>query len=386
MDRPEGRTATTQGELPPALDGRARVFPCSGCGAQLEFNIDAGQLRCPFCGAEQDLGIDPDARIEERDLDAALAHEAERRKGASATAGRAESARREVRCEDCGATTSFVGTLTSSDCDYCGAPLVVENAHAAVDRVPADGVLPFSFAKDAAQANLQRWIGSRWFAPTGFRKLAIDGRFHGVYLPYWTFDALTFTRYVGERGDHYWVTVRHGDQTRQERRTRWSPAAGSFRRFFDDVLVPATRSEATGLPMKLIVGLDPWPLERSLPFTDAALVGFSARTYDVDLRGGFQVGRKRMESALDAEVRRRIGGDEQRVHSRQSQYSALTYKHLLLPVWLLTYRFHGKPYRVAVNGVTGEVRGERPWSIWKILFAVLVVGGIVGAIVWASKR
>ena len=45
-----------------------------------------------------------------------------------------------------------------------------------------------------------------------------------------------------------------------------------------------------------------------------------------------------------------------------TNYHALTYKHLLLPVWMLAYRYGKKTYRVVVNAGTGEVQGGRPWS------------------------
>lgn len=361
-----------------AADAReqSRVFPCAGCGANLQFDIGAQLLKCPYCAHEQDLGIDGEEDLVERDLIGALERESERR---VERAG--DPALRVVRCEDCGAENSFAGTLTSATCPYCGAALQVKDAHVAPGRIPADGVLPFAVEHDAARECLVGWIRSRWFAPSGFRAQGVQGRFQGVYLPYWTFDAMTGTVYRGERGDHYWVTIQTGKQTQRVRRTRWQSASGSFRRFFDDVLVPGARGRENSLPTKLLAGLDPWPLEASLPFTAAALSGFSARTYDVPLADAFGSGRMLMDAMLRQDVLRRIGGDEQRIHAVKSDFAALTYKHLLLPVWLLTYRFRNKPFRVSVNGATGEVQGERPWSVWKILGLVVVVAGIVTAIV-----
>jgi hypothetical protein len=79
--------------------------------------------------------------------------------------------------------------------------------------------------------------------------------------------------------------------------------------------------------------------------------------------------RGRMEEALHDEARGRIGGDVQRIHHLDARYDAVTYKHLLLPVWLMSYRHGEQAYRVVINAVTGQVFGERPWSAWKILGA-----------------
>ncbi len=103
----------------------------------------------------------------------------------------------------------------------------------------------------------------------------------------------------------------------------------------------------------------------------------------MELDDGFVEGKRRIDAAIDSDVRSRIGGDKQRVHSIQSRYDAITFKHLLLPVWLMTYRYHDKPYRLFVNAATGEVQGQRPYSWVKIFFAVMAGTAAVGAIVMA---
>ena len=288
----------------------------------------------------------------------------------------------EVRCESCGGTVAFTGTLTSSSCPYCASPIQRDDVHRAENRVPVDAVLPFLIDRDLARKNLDDWVQSRWFAPNDFLKKRLEGTFNGVYLPYWTFDSLTFTVYSGQRGEHYYVTVGTGKNKRQERRTRWYPASGQFQRFFDDVLVSATE----GLPQKILQSLEPWPLHRCLPFTQEVLAGYFARTYDVELDGGFVVGKQRIDTALDADVRSRIGGDTQRVHSIDTRYDGLTFKHVLLPLWLLAYQYKEKSYQVFINAGTGEVQGERPYSWVKITLTVLSVVAAIGGIMFLSQR
>jgi len=353
-------------------EGRPRTFPCQQCGADLEFHIGMQSLECPYCGFVRSLEEREDAAIAEQDLLAMLERVARRR--GEDRGGQAEL--REVRCDSCGGTVQFVGTLTSSECAYCGVPLQIENAHQAPDRIPVDGVLPFMISREQARANLAEWVRTRWFAPNDFKRRGVQGRFNGVYLPYWTFDALTRNAYTGERGEHYWVTVGSGKKRRRVRRTRWYPASGDFERFFDDVLVVAGR----GLPLSRLVGLEPWPLNKCIPFNPEVLAGLLARTYDVPLDEGFVEGKVRMTAAIEDEVRGRIGGDEQRIHSIDTRYSALAYKHLLLPVWMLAYRYGDKTYQVVVNAGTGEVQGDRPYSWVKIALATaagLIVAGLL---------
>ena len=275
-----------------------------------------------------------------------------------------------------------MGTLTSSECPYCASPIQLDNVHTAEHRISVDGVLPFLVAKDDARKSLGEWVKSRWFAPNDFLKRGVDGKFNGVYLPYWTFDTLTANRYIGERGEHYYVTVGSGKNMRRVRRTRWYSASGSFQRFFDDVLVLATR----GMRRDFMQNLEPWPLQKCLPFTQQVLAGYLARTYEVELDDGFVEAKGRIDSAIDSDVRHRIGGDVQRVHSIQTRYDALTFKHLLLPTWLMAYRFKEKAYQVMINAGTGEVQGERPYSWVKITLAVLAGIAVAGTLAIVFSR
>lgn len=369
---PAAHSGSTQSIGEAVDEGRGRIFPCEGCGSDLQFEIGQQRLKCPYCGFVKDLEFNPDTTVAEQDVRAMLGRLAELRQQGV----RDEQQTSEVRCESCGGQVVFTGALTSTECPYCASPIQRENIHTSEQRVPVDGVLPFLVDHPRAAQQLREWVQSLWFAPNEFKKKGVTGKFQGVYQPYWTFDFETFTRYDGQRGDHYYVTVGTGKDQRQERRTRWSYASGAFHRFFDDIMCFAS----TGLPTWITQALEPWPLDQCKPFNQQFLAGFLARTYDIPLDAGMQEARRRAEAALAADVRRRIGGDEQRIDHQRTQYNAMTYKHLLLPLWLLAYRYQGKIYRVAINGGTGEVQGERPYSVWKILFAVflgiLVAGGI----------
>ncbi|MEM7164056.1 MAG: hypothetical protein AAF581_01255 [Planctomycetota bacterium] len=381
-------------------EGKGRVFPCDGCGADLKFHIGSQTLTCPYCGHQKEIDLSTEGELPEQDFDAMLKQLAEWKleKEAEAAArseagGESEagadpafapqppkSGEREIRCDSCGAQVTFVGTLTSRDCPYCGSPIQEDQAVTAERRIPVDGVLPFKVNERTAKQELGAWVKSRWFAPSAFKKRGIDGRFSGVYLPYWTYDTLTFNRYDGQRGEYYYVTVGSGKNRRTERRTRWYPASGKFQRFFDDVLILAGK----GLRRKRVQALEPWPLHDCVPHDQQVVAGFLARTYDIGLSSGFGLARTRIDAALLAEVKSRIGGDTQRVHSVKTRYDSITYKHLLLPAWVMGYRYREKLYQVIVNAATGEVQGDRPWSWVKITCAVLgglaLAGGIFAVV------
>ena len=202
-------------------------------------------------------------------------------------------------------------------------------------------------------------------------------------MPCWTFDADTKSRYRGQRGDAYYEmrTVRVDGKTRQQRvrKVSWSPASGRVARFFDDVLVVASHS----LPTKFRNSLGAWDLADLEPYQPEYLAGFRAEGYQIQLSDAFEDAREIMNKIIVRDVKFAIGGDEQRIHSIKTDVRDVTFKHVLLPIWLAAYKYRGKTYRLAVNARTGQVAGERPYSAIKIAIAAIVLALIAGAIGYA---
>ena len=269
-----------------------------------------------------------------------------------------------VACDGCGATAQ--GTDLSGACQFCGGHLVVAAAVAGV--VEPEAVVPFAVAGTEAREAFRRWVRSRWFAPGALKNVGDTEALHGTYVPHWTFDADTTSRWSGQRGDAYYVTVGHGDNERRERRVRWTHVAGTTSRAFDDVLVPAS----TQVAERDLDRLGPWRLEQAAPYRPEYLAGYATARYDVDPPQGLAHAQSEMAPVIRRDVERAIGGDEQRVHSISTAYAAVMFKLVLLPLWIATYVYAGKQWQVMVNANTGEVVGRRPYSAWKITLAVLV--------------
>ena len=362
-----------------AEEGKANAYPCPQCGADSTLKPGADALACAHCGHVQKIDVDGGAPIHEHDFRDALSRL--RQQPLASLAANA----REVMCQNCGART--VVTVQAGRCPFCDHAIVVEVTASEVTIVP-ESLLPFALDKPAAGDHFQAWLKKRWFAPFDLVKRAKRDGLDGVYLPYWTYDSQTTTRYRGSRGEHYYVTERYTDsqgrsQTRRVRKTRWYPAGGTVNVRFDDVLVCATPS----LPRAILDKLEPWDLPQLKPFDGKYLAGFIAERYRIDLEAGFQVAEQRMEPRIRKEIHRDIGGDEQRIHWMSVRHDGVTFKHVLLPLWMSSFRYHDKVYRVTVNARTGEVAGERPWSWFKITLLVLVIAALIaGAIYLAHRR
>lgn len=348
-------------------------FPCPQCGADYRFAPNDGLLVCDHCGHSEPLAEDGPQTGGIRELDFRAAIEAR--------LPEAEIEETRVsQCPNCGAQVEFDANTHAKECPFCATPVVTDTG--THRHIKPRGVLPFALSEREAQKAMADWLGRLWFAPNGLRDYARKGRkMDGIYVPYWTFDADTTSSYRGERGTIYYVTetvVQDGKTEQiQRQKIRWSPVSGRVARFFDDILVLASKS----LPKRYTDALEPWDLSELKPYAPEFLAGFRAEGYQVELSDGYTEARAIMDRTIDRDVRFDIGGDRQRVHGIDTQISDVTFKHILLPVWMAAYKFRGKTYRFVVNGRTGRVQGERPWSAWKIALAVtagLIVAGIVG--------
>ncbi|HEV2147287.1 MAG TPA: hypothetical protein VGR37_07775 [Longimicrobiaceae bacterium] len=351
----------------PSAEQAGRGLACSGCGAGLKFAPGTDSLLCPYCGAS--TPVPPVAGgTEELDFHAWLAHAASASDTYEVLA---------AHCASCGAETTLPPNVVGDECPFCAASLIP--AARSQRLLKPTALLPFRVTHEEAEGALERWIRGVWLAPNDFRRSARrEGGLAGVYVPCWTFDCRATSRYTGARGEWYWVTERYTTtengrsvtRTRQVRRTRWYPASGTVHDTFDDVLVLASES----LPREEADALQPWDLDQLVAFSEEYLSGFRTESYRVPLDQGFERAKPVRDDAIRATIRRDIGGDEQQVHDVRTRWDDVTFKHVLLPVWISPYRYRDRVYRRLVNARTGEVQGERPWSWIKVaLLAVFLL-------------
>ncbi|HKY44682.1 MAG TPA: hypothetical protein VJM50_16445 [Pyrinomonadaceae bacterium] len=341
-------------------------FPCPSCGADLVFEPRGGVLACPYCGHKQAIPESAE-QVEEQSFEQHLQIRPDQLEKLAPNA-------LEVQCQSCGAKSIFTPPEVAGRCEFCGVQIVAQPKSADPILTPS-GLLPFHITQQQASSALKQWLSTRWFAPNGLKQFAQPEAIHGVYLPFWTYDTNTTTNYTGRRGEYYYETETYyttdskGNQerhTRQVRHTRWYPASGTVTAWFDDVLIPATLS----LSPNRLAALDPWDLEQLKPYEPAFLSGFKAQRYQVDLAAGFARAKEVIAPVIEDDVRKDIGGDEQDIESLSTRCYDVTFKHLLLPVYAGAYRYNGKLFQIMVNGRTGEIQGDRPYSFLKIALLV----------------
>lgn len=365
-DRTEPETIETE-----APEGNEEHrFPCDQCGSDMRFAPQEGKLICDHCGNERDMEMNQDAPAL-RELDYATFLSVDTLPDSEMEEIRVSS------CPNCGAQVEFNEADHATECPFCATPVVTDTG--THRHIKPRGVLPFQLDERTAHNAMTEWLGRLWFAPNGLKEYSRKGRkLDGIYVPYWTYDADTRSSYHGQRGTIYYVTrtvTRNGKpQTVREQKIRWTNVRGRVQRFFDDVLVLGSRS----LPKKYTDGLAPWNLSVLEPYTPHFLAGFRAEGYTVQLEEGFHEAQEIMDAQIRRDIKFDIGGDQQRITHVDTDVSNVTFKHILLPVWMAAYKYRDKSYRFVINGQTGRVQGERPYSAIKIALAV-IAGLIVAA-------
>jgi DNA-directed RNA polymerase subunit RPC12/RpoP len=357
-----------------------RKFPCAKCGAKLDFDPSSRALQCPYCGYTQI--IEPSSQaVEEHDLEAQL----RQGDGGGVLAGRSS----QVRCAACNAIVLLEDKVATDKCPYCSSHL--ENKpEAAEEMIMPEGVIPFAIAHRDAIGSYERWLAGLWFAPSALRQFATLGQLAGIYVPYWTFDSMTYTHYTGQRGEDYTDTESYTEtdaqgqtvtRTRNVNKTRWYAVSGEVRHFFDDVCICASQ----GVPEEYAPMPRPSDLKKLVGFRDEYLSGFKTERYTVGPKEGFEQAKVIMDSKIRELCTRDIGGDHQRLETVRTQHVGVTFKHILLPLWLASYRYREKIFRVLVNGQTGEVRGDRPYSSLKIGILIALICAILLALLVVFK-
>ena len=359
-----------------ALDKHA----CPACGAQAEWNPGKQKLVCPYCGTESPYVIDRETgKAVENDLVKALREMPAEDRGWN-------TERRSVQCQSCRAVMVYDPSRVGQNCEFCGSPALVAYTEIKAPIRP-ECLLPFKVPADRVRDNLRRWLKSQWLAPNRLARASLVDTVRSLYIPYWTFDADVRCPWEAEAGHYYYVSVPHRDAQgrtvmRQERRVRWEPASGEIRHTFDDEPVPGTH----GIDVGLLRQVEPFPTADLVPYDTAFLSGHVVEHYQVVLFDAANASQQQMHQKLEQLCAAQVPGDTYRNLVIHPVYSNQTFKHILVPVWLLTYDYGTKKYQVVANGYTGAIAGQRPYSAWKIFFLVVAILIVVLVLAYAANN
>lgn len=360
-------------------------YSCPSCGAEATWNPAKKALVCSFCGTVSPASVEltgfsqQEEKIVEHELVQALRNIPDSARGWDAK-------KTQVKCQSCQAISVFDEKTVAQRCEFCGSAALLPYEEIKAAFRP-ESLLPLKISENQVRDSIRTWYGSRWFAPNRLKSGALTDTVKGLYIPYWTFDAQVHANWSAMSGDYYYVTESYTDakgnrRTRQVRKVRWYPTSGSLDHFFDDELVSASR----GVHADLLRQVEPFPTKELVPYSASFVSGWLVERYQIDLPAAADLARQRMQSATERLCASRVPGDTHRDLRVRADFSAQTFKHILTPVWLLTYDFHGKSFQCVINGYTGSIAGEYPKSWIKITLAVIAALAVIGVVIWGVAK
>ena len=346
---------------------------CPQCGGVMDFDPSTSGLFCAYCGYKEEIAKTDGGgvlRAEELDINAAESVE-------NCNWG---AEKKTVICKSCGAESIYDALEISNECPYCGSNHVMEAQGR--NTLKPGGVCPFQIDTAKAGNNFSVWIKKKLFCPSIAKQKAKPSSFKGVYLPYWTFDSNTTTQYTGKYGIDRTTTDKDGKTTTT---TDWYRTSGVHNEFIDDQLICGT----TQHDASMLRGIEPYRTADNLAYRPEYVAGFVAERYSVGLADAWTSGKTAIQNRLRGSIERKIKqehrrADHAKVDTMNVTHSAVTYKYLLLPVWLSSFAYKSKVYQFMVNGQTGKVAGKTPVSALRVLLAIALVLLVIAGIYYLS--
>ena len=340
----------------PAAAGQA----CGQCGSPL----DEHDRFCPACG-----GVQPEA--------ASAAAEVTAAKSPQAT---------HIRCENCGAEIASEPGRRSYVCPFCDSTYVVEFDRDAAEREQPEFVIGFAISNEQAHEAYRRWLAEGGlFRPGDLKSSRVDDKLTGVYLPFWSFSMLARSGWSASIGEYWYrtetyTTIVNGKtvtKTRRVRETEWWPLSGRHHQYHSGFLVSGSK----GLPQSEAERIKPFQLPALKRYRPLFLAGWLSEEYSVERAAAEAVCKQEFSRRERDQIAAFLPGDTHSQLEARTEFSDINSDLILLPVYLLSYRYGDKVYRFLLNGQTGKTAGDKPLSWRKIAAAVLLAVGAIAAVV-----
>ncbi|MDY6367287.1 MAG: zinc ribbon domain-containing protein [Clostridia bacterium] len=341
---------------------------CPSCGSNMKFDPESQMLYCEHCGTKS--SFNQELKASELDLLSGFNADDNQWKKEDVTV---------FRCDNCGAKVVLSASETAKSCPFCGTAHVEKIDELA--GIKPNGVVPFLLTSDKAVERSKTWAKKRLFAPSKFKKSLNAENVKGVYSPCFTFDSKTTSYYRGRIGKNYTRTVGSGKDQHTETYTVWKDISGTYYDNFDDVLISAGNK----ISQKTFDKISPYDTNESKGYQENYLLGFMAYHYDKSIEDCWGLAKDKMDAAIRKGILSQYSYDEVDYLNVSTTHEAVTYKYVMLPVYVGNFSYKKKVYNFYVNGVSGKTTGKTPVSFWRVLAAVglgLVVLAGIGLLVY----
>ena len=335
---------------------------CKGCGSNLTFDPASQKLKCGYCGYTEDFLQSAD--VDEIPIEATLRGN--------------ESWRKETlvfKCENCGAQIVADKAETAILCPFCGTSHIVPDEE--LEGIRPSAVVPFQITKEKLAEKLNSWAKKKIFAPKKFKQMFRPDKIKGVFLPFFTFDSHTDSVYDGVVGYTRTRTVHTSHGTETETYTEWKSVSGTIEHFFDDVLINAGKR----FEKKKLSKLNPFDWDSIRVYENKFLSGYVAHHYERDIQTCWDEAKEVIDGKIRNMIVERYGCDEVKYLNVSTRHSGVTYKYVLLPVYVINFSFKNKNFVLYANGSTGKIVGRAPVSPVRASIAGVIGGILVTALI-----
>ena len=341
-----------------------QTVKCENCGSNMVFDPDLKTLECPHCGSKKEFG--QTILASEQDLRAGLLSVNEWKKEDAVI----------FACENCGAKVVLKNGESASFCPFCGTSHVRKTDE--LLGIKPHALIPFCFGYEKAVEFGKNWAKKRFFAPSKFKKNIKTDNVNGVYTPCFTFDSQTISYYEGRIGKTKTRTVGSGKNRRTETYVVWRNICGTYNSKFDDVLITA----GSKLGQNQLDKISPFNTNDSQVYEEEYLLGFMAYHYDSQLDDCWNDAKTKIDKELRSQILSQYVYDRVAYLNVSTTHQNVTYKYVMLPVYVGNYKYNKKVYNFFVNGSTGKVTGKTPVSLLKVILTILGITAVVAGIVF----
>lgn len=335
------------------------IIKCESCGSNMIYDPKRGVIYCEHCGSSRKINA---VRTTERDFN-------------DRPTTKVEEGRQSFRCSNCGAVTVFEKGEIATTCPFCGTANTAQ-----ADDVPGikpTAIIPFAISKEDSKQYYLKWIKKRIFAPRVLKKTFTVDKMSGIYIPCWTFDTNTVSKYEGRLGETYTVTVGSGKNRQTVTKVRWFHVSGIYERFFDDITI----EDSSYINQKSFDKISPFNTNEANAFDASFMAGFKAERYRTGIDECFKRAQEVVQSTVRKAILDRYHADRVDYLNVHTEYNDKRYKYVVVPTWVCSYQYKAKPFNFFVNGQSGKTYGTYPKSPIRVgiavLFGLLLLAGLI---------
>lgn len=344
---------------------------CPQCGGIMDFDPAVGMLHCPYCDYQEEIPPENEEVLSAVEADFETAEQTGNCNWGVET--------KTVFCKSCGGEMVYDALQTAGECPYCGSNQVMEAK--GKDTLAPGGVCVFKIDAKGAAERFKAWIKKKWFCPNAAKESAKPKDIKGIYLPYWTFDTDTYSRYTAQYGINRKEKKQNGEEVTV---TDWYDCNGDYKKFIDDQPVCGTKQH----DQSLLSGVLPFDTADNVTYKPEYVAGFASERYSIGLKDAWETAKSiisgNLTSNITSQIKNENKADEVRNLKIHTDFNGIKYKYLLLPVWMSYFKYNGKVYNFMVNGQNGKVSGKIPISGLKVAIAIGIGVLVVAGLWWLS--